>query len=54
MAAAASGCYPLIWPRAGAVLKLAEDWMNSNQPLSAMDAQPVYIRNQVAQKPSTG
>ncbi len=38
------------WPRASAVLKLAHDWLRDRQALPAGQAQPVYIRNDVAQK----
>ncbi len=44
------------WPRAGAIGRLAVRWLENNKPLPAAQAQPVYIRNQVAIKPrrSTG
>ena len=41
---------PDTWPRASVVLKLARDWLRENKALSAGLAQPVYIRNNVAQK----
>jgi tRNA threonylcarbamoyladenosine biosynthesis protein TsaB len=44
---------PDCWPRAGAISRLAAKWLENNQPLPAAQAQPVYIRNQVAIKPST-
>lgn len=44
-------CIPDCWPRAGAVSRLAARWLESNQPLPAAQAQPVYIRNLVAIKP---
>lgn len=40
------------WPRASAISRLAARWLENNQPLPAAQAQPVYIRNQVAIKPS--
>ena len=40
------------WPRASAVIRLAQDWLRSNEPLSAELAQPVYLRDDVAQKPA--
>jgi tRNA threonylcarbamoyladenosine biosynthesis protein TsaB len=39
-----------VWPRASAVLTLAQDWLQTNEPLSAELAQPVYLRDDVAQK----
>ncbi len=47
----ASECLPAVRPRAETVCKLALDWLNSNEPLPAVMAQPVYVRNQVAEKP---
>lgn len=38
------------WPQAQAVLKLAKNWMLNNTPLSAEQAQPVYLRDNVAKK----
>ena len=43
---------PDCWPRAGAVGRLAARWLEHNKPLPAEQAQPVYIRNQVAIKPA--
>ena len=51
LAESASACLPGIWPRAAAVLKLAGAWLETNPPLPAALAQPVYIRNDVAEKP---
>ena len=45
-------CFFDIWPRASTVLQLARGWLETNQALSAALAQPVYIRNDVAQKPA--
>ena len=39
-----------IWPKASSVLTLAEHWLESNDPLPADQAQPVYLRNDVAKK----
>ena len=52
LAAVMNICLPDCWPRAGAVSRLANRWLESNKPLPADQAQPVYIRNQVAVKPS--
>jgi tRNA threonylcarbamoyladenosine biosynthesis protein TsaB len=38
-------------PRAAALLPLAENWLKTQQPLPADQAQPVYVRDQVADKP---
>ncbi len=39
-----------VWPRASSVLELAQWWMQTNKPLTAELAQPVYLRNDVAKK----
>jgi len=39
------------WPDALAVTELALDWLQHNEPLPAHRAQPVYIRDRVAEKP---
>ena len=52
LAAKAAECYPDIWPRARVIGKLALKWLESNEPLSAGLAQPVYVRNNVASKPT--
>ena len=39
-----------IWPKASSVLKLARHWLHSNEALPADQAQPVYLRNNVAKK----
>ena len=44
------GVRPDIWPRASAVLQLAQEWLKTNEPLSAEQAQPVYLRDNVAKK----
>jgi tRNA threonylcarbamoyladenosine biosynthesis protein TsaB len=51
--AAAVACYPDLWPRASVVARLALDWLTRHQPLPAAQAQPVYIRNNVAVKPAS-
>lgn len=40
------------WPRAAAVAELAEDWLRDHEPLPPEQAQPVYLRDRVAEKPS--
>jgi tRNA threonylcarbamoyladenosine biosynthesis protein TsaB len=45
-------CLPDCWPRAGAVCRLAAAWLEQNSPLPAAQAQPVYIRDKVAEKPA--
>lgn len=50
----ATACYPDVWPRAALVLRLAEAWLADNEPLPAAQAQPVYIRDNVAEKPASG
>jgi len=54
LASSAVECYPDITPRAETVCKLALDWLTRNEPLPAAMAQPVYVRNKVADKPSPG
>jgi len=44
---------PDVLPHAAALIPLARQWLKSHEPLPAAEAQPVYIRNQVADKPST-
>jgi len=39
-----------IWPQASSVLQLARAWLATNEPLSAEQAQPVYLRDNVAKK----
>jgi tRNA threonylcarbamoyladenosine biosynthesis protein TsaB len=51
LARKAQACLPDSWPRASAVLSLAGKWLEDNEPLPCHLAQPVYIRNEVAQKP---
>ncbi len=51
IAGQAGACYPDIWPRAEAICSLALEWLRSNEPLPASEAQPTYVRNDVAEKP---
>jgi len=51
LAAEADACFPDIWPRAESVCSLALQWLQNNEPLPAHEAQPTYIRNDVAVKP---
>lgn len=39
-----------LWPRASSVLQLAQAWLKTNEPLAAEQAQPVYLRDNVAKK----
>ena len=51
VAASLAGVRADVWPRASAVLALARHWLQSNDPLPAEQAQPVYLRDDVAKKP---
>ena len=44
--------FPQLLPRASMTARLAMDWLQENEPLPAALAQPVYIRNEVAVKPT--
>jgi tRNA threonylcarbamoyladenosine biosynthesis protein TsaB len=46
-------CLPDCWPRASAVCRLAAHWLEQHQALPAEQAQPVYIRDKVAEKPAS-
>ncbi len=46
------GVYTDIWPSAKAMIPLAQDWLKSNTALPAEKAQPVYLRDKVAEKPA--
>lgn len=48
-----ASCLPDCWPRASAVCRLASSWLTRHAPLPAAQAQPVYIRDKVADKPSS-
>lgn len=39
-----------VWPKASSVIALAKDWLKENDAISAELAQPVYLRNNIAQK----
>jgi tRNA threonylcarbamoyladenosine biosynthesis protein TsaB len=39
-----------LWPRAATVIELARHWLRDNDPLPAEQAQPVYLRDNVARK----
>jgi tRNA threonylcarbamoyladenosine biosynthesis protein TsaB len=39
-----------LWPRAATVVELARHWLRDNEPLPAEQAQPVYLRDKVAEK----
>jgi len=41
---------PDIWPKASSVLELAIEWLRTNKALPAEQAQPVYLRDNVAKK----
>ncbi len=40
------------WPSAAATITLATQWLKTNTPLPAEQAQPVYLRDKVAVKPT--
>lgn len=40
-----------LWPRASTVITLAREWLRDNEALPAEQAQPVYLRDNVAKKP---
>lgn len=48
-----AGVHADIWPDAVAILKLAKEWLLNNTALPAEMAQPVYLRDNVAQKSLT-
>jgi len=54
IAEGATACNPDIWPRAESICALALEWLKRNDPLPAGDAQPSYVRNNVASKPGSG
>lgn len=51
-AGALAAVYADLWPSAVEVVALATEWLKSNEPLPAHRAQPVYIRDHVAEKPA--
>ena len=48
---AAVACFPDLLPRAATIARLALRWLQDNEALPAALAQPVYVRNKVADKP---
>ncbi len=44
--------HPDTWPTATAVAVLAEHWLRDHEPLPAEQAQPVYLRDKVAERPA--
>jgi tRNA threonylcarbamoyladenosine biosynthesis protein TsaB len=50
-AEAAAARFPELWPRAACVARLAEAWLRDHEPLPPERAQPVYLRDDVADKP---
>jgi tRNA threonylcarbamoyladenosine biosynthesis protein TsaB len=47
-----AGVQPNIWPKASSVLQLAQEWLKSHEHLTPEQAQPVYLRDNVAKKQS--
>ena len=45
-----AGVRPDIWPKASAVITLAQAWLSTHEALPAEQAQPVYLRDNVAKK----
>ena len=45
-------CIADCWPHAASVSRIAAGWLKENEPLPADQAQPVYIRDKVADKPA--
>lgn len=45
-----AGIRPDIWPKASSVIKLAQEWLRYSEALPAEQAQPVYLRDNVAKK----
>ena len=45
-----AGIRPDIWPKASSVIKLAQEWLRDSEALPAEQAQPVYLRDNVAKK----
>jgi len=52
MAASMDSVHAQIWPRASVLAGIAVQWLASHKPLPAEAAQPVYLRDKVAEKPS--
>jgi tRNA threonylcarbamoyladenosine biosynthesis protein TsaB len=47
----AEACFADLVPRAATIARLALAWLKHNEALPAALAQPVYVRNKVAEKP---
>ena len=45
-----AGIRPNVWPKASSVIKLAQEWLRDSEALPAEQAQPVYLRDNVAKK----
>ena len=43
-------CEPDCWPHAASIIRLAGRWLDENEALPASMAQPVYLRDKVAEK----
>ncbi len=50
LSAQLAGVYTDIWPKASSLVTLAQYWLLSNAALPAEQAQPVYLRDNVAKK----
>lgn len=50
LAGSLAGIRSGIWPKASSVLTLAQDWLKTHEALPAGQAQPVYLRDNVAKK----
>lgn len=50
MANTLAGVRSDLWPRASAVIEIARHWLLGHEPLAAEHAQPVYLRDNVAEK----
>jgi len=52
LAGDAEACFADLWPRASFIAQWALDWLGQHEALPASAAQPVYVRNDVAEKPA--
>ncbi len=52
-AAVLSAVYAELWPSAEDLVPLAEQWLDKQAPLAPHLAQPVYVRDHVADKPAS-
>ena len=50
LSASLVGIHADLWPKASSVIQLARLWLSENEPLGAEQAQPVYLRDNVAKK----